>query len=78
MQALKVKEKLMRLPSAQVTFSKINAVLQTTKTFIADSEQMESAPSYETTKECRAYQLEAERLKAKAEEFALHLRRRFI
>lgn len=78
MQALKVREKLMRLPRAHAIFGKINAVLQTTKTFIVGSEQRESAPSYETTKGYRVYQLEAERLKAKAEEFAQILRRRFI
>jgi hypothetical protein len=78
MQALKVKEKLMKLPSAHVIFGKINAVLQTTKTFIAGSERIESAPAYETTKEYNVYQLEAERLKAKAEEFAHNLRQRFI
>jgi hypothetical protein len=78
MQALKVKEKLMRLPSAHVVFSKINAVVQTTKAFIAGSEQTESAPSYEMTPGYRASQLEAERLKAKAEEFAQNLQRRFM
>lgn len=78
MQTLKVKEKLTRLPSAHVIFSKINAVLQATKTFIVGSEQTESASSYEMTNGFRAYQLEAERLKAKAEEFAQTLRQRFM
>ncbi len=78
MQALKVKEKLLRRSSAQVLFSKLNAVLQTTKTFVAGSEQTESTQSYETTKKYGAHQLEAERLKAKAEEFAQNLRLRFI
>ncbi len=78
MQALKVREKLTEMASAQVIFSKINAVLQTTKAFIVGSEQIESVPSYVPTKEYRVYQLEAERLKAKAEEFAQNLRRRFM
>ncbi len=71
-------KKVGSLLSAQVIFSKINAVLQTTKTFIVCPEQTKSALSYETTKGYRAYQLEAEHLKAKAEEFAQNIRQRFI
>jgi hypothetical protein len=78
MQVSKFKATLMRLPGANGVFSKINAAVYATKIFIAGSDQIESPPSYETTKEYRAYQSEAERLKAKAEEYAQNLRLRFI
>lgn len=78
MQALKVKEKLMRLSSAQLLFSKLNAVLQTTKTFVSSSEIAESTLSHEGAKDYRAQQLEAERLKARAEEFAQGLRQALV
>ena len=78
MQALKVKEKLTKLASAPRKFSKTNVVFQTTRTFVVGSDHTERATSYETTQECRVYQLEAELLKAKAEEFAQNLRRTLV
>jgi hypothetical protein len=78
MQTLKVREALARLPRARVVFGKINAVLQTTKTFIASFKQTENAPTYKVTIGYRTHELEVERLRAKAEEFAQNLRRKFI
>ncbi|UCB60549.1 MAG: hypothetical protein JSW72_00305 [Candidatus Bathyarchaeota archaeon] len=78
MQAFKVKEKLMSLPSAQVIFGKLNAVLARSASLVVGPEQTESVPSWATTKRYRAHQLEAERLKAKAEEFAQTLQRGFV
>jgi hypothetical protein len=78
MQTLKVKETLAKLPRTHIVFSKINAVLQTTKGFITGFKQTESEPVYEATIGCRAHELEVERLKARAEEFAQSLRQKFI
>ena len=84
MQTLKVKEKVARIPSARVIFGKINAVLQTTKAFVVDSGQKlfvvdsECPLSYEITKRCGDALLEAQCLKAKAEQFAQNLRQRLI
>jgi hypothetical protein len=78
MQAPKIREKLTKLPRVPMIFSKINAVFQSTKSFFVGSELTESVPLYEITQEYRAHQLEVERLKAMAEEFAPNLRRRLI
>lgn len=78
MHVSKLKEKLLRRPSAQVPFSKLNAVLEKTKAFAVVSQQAESTQSYETAERCRARQLEAEFLKAQAEAYAQNLRRRFV
>jgi hypothetical protein len=77
MQALKVREKLIELSDTYAIISKINAVLQATKAFIVGSERG-STHVHETTNEYEAYMLEAERMKAKAEEFAQNLRQGFM
>ncbi|MGD8505577.1 MAG: hypothetical protein PVF15_02810 [Candidatus Bathyarchaeota archaeon] len=77
MQAFKVKEKLMSLASAKIIFGKLNAVLERTASPVVGSEQTESVPYWVTTERYRAHQLEAERIKAKAEKFARTLRRGF-
>ena len=84
MQDLKVKEKVARIPGAHAVFGKINAVLQTTKSFVVDSGQKlfvvdsECPLSYEITKRQSVSLLEAQCLKAKAEQFVQNLRRRLI
>ncbi len=66
MEALKFRDRLTRLLATHVTFSKINAVLQTTKSFIVGSGQIESSAEYEATREYRANQLRTQCLKAEA------------
>ncbi len=78
MHVSKFKEKLLRRPSAQVPFSKLNAVLEKTKAFAVVSQQAESTQSYETAESRSASQLEAEFVKAQAEAYAENLRRRFV
>jgi hypothetical protein len=56
----------MKLFATRVTFSKVNAVLQTTKSFIVGSGQIESSAEYEATREYRLNQLRTQCLKAEA------------
>jgi hypothetical protein len=78
MQTPKVREKLTKLPSVPAVFGKLRAALQSTGAFSVGSEQAEGFSAYETTKECRAHQLEVERMKAMAKEYARNLRRRLV
>ena len=78
MQTPKVRKKLMTLPSAPTVFGKLRAALQSTGAFSVGSEQAESVAPYEITEEYRANQLEVERLKTMAEEYAHNLRRRLM
>jgi len=78
MQTPKVHKKLAKLPGAPTVFGKLRAALQSTGAFSVSSEQTENVAPYEVTQEFRANQLEAERLKALAEEYAHNLRRRLL
>jgi len=78
MQTPKVREKLMKLPRASMTFGKIRAVFQSARALPAGSEQTESVESYKIAEEYRPHQLEVERFKATAEEYAQNLRRRLV
>jgi len=79
MESSKVKKKLLRLPSANGVFSKINALLQTTKaSVIGASEQTQDFPSPETIMECRNHQLEVELKRAEAEEMLRRIRQRIL
>ncbi len=78
MHVSKVKEKLLKRPSTQVTISKLNAVLEKARAIAVGSQQVESAQSFETAEKYRAHQLEVERLKAQAVEYAQNLRRKFV
>lgn len=75
MQTPKVRGKL---PSVPKVFGKLRAALQSTGAFSLGSEQTESFSAYETTPECRAYQLQVERMKAMAEKYAQNVRRRLV
>ena len=72
-----VKNVLTKLPGSKV-FSKIQAALQTTKAFGISSEQSGAVPSNMATREYYSYELEAERIRAEAEELAQRLRQKFI
>jgi len=61
-----------------MVFGKLRAALQSTGAFSVGSEQAESVAPYEITEEYRANQLEVERLKTMAEEYAHNLRRRLM
>ncbi len=75
MQTPKVRGKLPSLPKV---FGKLRAALQSTGAFSVGSEQTESFSAYEATPECRAYQLQVERMKAAAEGYAQDVRRRLV
>jgi hypothetical protein len=75
MQTPKVRGKL---PSVPKVFGKLRAALRSTGAFSAGSEQTESFPAYEATPECRAHQLQVERMKAMAEGYAQRVRRRLV
>lgn len=75
MQTLKVKNALKRLSKARTVPAKF---LRQTEAFAVNSEVRECSPQYESDEHYSAYQLEAERMKAKAEEFAQHLRQRLV
>ena len=78
MQTPKVRKKLMKLPSVPVVFGKLRAALQSTGAFSVGSERAENFSAYEATDEYRAHQLEVERMKATAEQYAQNLRRRLV
>ena len=75
MQTQKVREKLASVPTV---FGKLRAALQSTGAFSTRSAQAEGFSAYDATEECRAHQLEVERVKAMAEGYAQRLRRRLV
>ena len=78
MQIPKVREKLTKLPTVPTVFGKLRAALQSTGAFSLGSEQAESVSAYKATRECRAYQLEVEHVKAMAEVYARNARQRIV
>lgn len=78
MEVSKLKEKLLRLPSTHGVFSKIRAVFSATQAVADESEQALCSPAYVPFNEVRAYQLEAERVRAQALEMAQRIRQRIV
>ena len=78
MQTPKAHKKLAKLPGAPTVFGKLRAALQSAVAFSVSSEQTESVVPSEVAEEYGGNQLEVERLKAMAEEYALSLRRRLV
>jgi len=78
MQTPKAHKKLAKLPGAPTVFGKLRAALQSAVAFSVSSEQTESVAASEVDEEYGGNQLEVERLKAMAEEYAHNLRRRLL
>jgi len=76
MRSLKVKEKLLRLPSVQGVFNKVKAVVLAEHSATDAFGSEKNLPTYNTAEELRAYQLEVEFQRARAEEMAQRVRQR--
>lgn len=78
MKVLKAREVLSKLHDAHTMSNTIYAVLQKTKMVIVGTDPVEDTPSQEAPQGYRVQQLEVERFKAEAEEFAQRLRQRIL